>query len=167
VFAWTVCALAATAVVHSVQATLDPGQEAQLKKLFPSAAIFSPKGGEPPHYKAFTVEQGKQTLVGLAFLTTELAPLERGYDGPIKILVGMDPRGILAGVIVVDHHEPYGDFSVDPPEFAAQFVGKNIRDPFRVGGDIDAVSRATITVSSASRAIRDSSRRIARLVLTP
>ena len=148
---------------------MDAAQEAQLRKLFPSAAAFGPKGGEPPHFKAFTVEPrgGKQVVAGLAFLTTELAPLERGYDGPIKILVGMDPKGILTGIVVVDHHEPYGDFSVDPPEFAAQFVGKNIRDPFRVGGDIAAVSRATITVSSASRAVRDSARRVARLLLTP
>ena len=42
-------------------------------------------------------------LAGLAFWTTELDPLERGYDGPIKILVGMDTAGVLAGVLVVDH----------------------------------------------------------------
>jgi NosR/NirI family nitrous oxide reductase transcriptional regulator len=163
------CVLAGGAVALGLQPPLDATQEAQLRKLFPLAGSFSPKGGEPPHFKAFTVEagSGRQTLAGLAFLTTELAPLERGYDGPIKILVGMDLRGILTGVIVVDHHEPYGDFSVEPPEFAAQFVGKNIRDPFRVGGDIAAVSRATITVSSASRAVRDSARRVARLLLTP
>jgi hypothetical protein len=56
---------------------------------------------------------------------------------------------------------------VDRPEFAAQFKNKNIRDSFRVGADIDAVSRATITVTSASRAVRNSSRRIARALLTP
>ena len=48
-----------------------------------------------------------------------------------------------------------------------QFKGKNIRDPFKVGEDIDAISRATITVTSASRAVRNSSRRIARALLTP
>ena len=41
---------------------------------------------------------------GLAFWTTELDPLERGYDGPIKMLVGMDP-GLLTGIIVTEHHE--------------------------------------------------------------
>ena len=96
-----------------------------------------------------------------------MEPLERGYDGPIKILVGMDTKGILTGIIVVQHHEPYGDFSIDTPEFAAQFKGKSIRDPFRVGADIDAVSRATITVTSAARAIRISARRIATQLLVP
>jgi len=106
-------------------------------------------------------------LVGLAYWTTEIEPLERGYDGPIKILVGMDMTGVLEGIIVAEHREPYGDFSVDRPAFAAQFVNKNIRDAFRVGTDVDAVSRATISITSASRAVRNSSRRIARALLTP
>jgi NosR/NirI family nitrous oxide reductase transcriptional regulator len=136
----------------------------QLTQLFPPATTFSPKGGNPPHYKAYNPGQ---TLAGFAFWTTELEPLERAYDGPIKMLVGMDTKGVLTGVVVVEHHEPYGDFSIDPPEFAAQFKGKSIRDAFRVGADVDAVSRATITITSATRAIRNSSRRIARQLLTP
>jgi NosR/NirI family transcriptional regulator, nitrous oxide reductase regulator len=151
------------------QPSSDARLQAQLKRLFPTATAFSPKGGDPPHFKAFVTDQrsGLQTLLGLAFWTTELDPLERGYDGPIKMLVGMDTSGLLTGIIVTEHHEPYGDFSVDRAEFAAQFRGKNIRDPFKVGSDIDAVSRATITVTSASRAVRNSARRAARQLLTP
>jgi len=139
-----------------------------LKRLFPAATAFSPKEGAPPHFKAFATDSrsGSQTLLGLAFWTTELEPLERGYDGPIKILVGMDTKGILSGIVVVDHHEPYGYFSVEPPAFAAQFAGKNIRDPFKVGADIDAVSRASISIGSAARAVRNSARRAARQLLT-
>ena len=156
-------------VAAGAQSPLDAKQQAQLRRLFPTATAFSPKGGDPPHFKAF-LSDPKSTvpaLAGLAFWTTELDPLERGYDGPIKILVGMDTKGILTGVIVTEHHEPYGDFSVDRAEFAAQFKGKNIRDPFKVGSDIDAVSRATISVTSASRAIRNSARRVARQLLSP
>ena len=79
----------------------------------------------------------------------------------------MDTRGILTGVLVVEHREPYGDFSIDPPQFAAQFKGKDIRHAFRVGDDIDAVSRASISVTSATRAIRNSARRVARALITP
>ena len=143
---------------------VDPRLQGQLKHLFP-AATFSPKAPEPPHYKAFA--PGPQTVAGLVFWTTEIEPLERGYDGPIRILVGMDTKGVLTGIIVAAHNEPYGDFSIDRPEFAAQFTGKSIRDPFRVGADIDAVSRATITVTSAARAIRISARRMAMQLLAP
>jgi hypothetical protein len=42
-----------------------------------------------------------------------------------------------------------------------------VRDGFRVGADIDAVSRATISVTSAARAIRNSARRMATQLLVP
>lgn len=153
------------AVLWIASAAAQPGDSALLKRLFPTAASFSAKGGDPPHFKALSGD-GK-TVIGLAFWTTELEPLERGYDGPIKILVGMDMKGLLAGIVVTEHHEPYGNFSIDPPQFAAQFKGKDVRDRFRVGVDVDAVARASITIGSATRAIRNSSRRIARQYLVP
>jgi NosR/NirI family nitrous oxide reductase transcriptional regulator len=147
----------------------DPALLAQLKRLFPDAASFSAKSGNPPHFKAFAAAASGQDpeVLGLAYWTTELEPLERAYDGPIKMLVGMDTAGVLTGIIVTDHREPYGYFSVDVPEFARQFEQKSIRDRFQVGADVDAVTRATITVTSASRAVRNSSRRIARAYLVP
>jgi transcriptional regulator of nitric oxide reductase len=158
------------AVGASGQATNDPELVGQLKKLFPEAATFSPKTGSPAHYKAFgpaAAGQQEGPLLGLAFWTTELEPLERGFDGPIKMLVGLNPQGEIAGVIVTDHREPYGYFSVDLPDWPLQFEGKSIRDAFKVGTDVDAISRATITVTSASRAIRNASRKIARAHLAP
>jgi electron transport complex protein RnfG len=149
----------------AAQSPSDVRLQQQLKRLFPSAASFSPKEGSPPHFKALRAD-GK-TVLGYAFWTTELEPLERAYDGPIKILVGMDGNGVLTGIVVAEHHEPYGDFSIEPAAFANQFKGKSIRDPFKVGADIDAVSRATISVTSASRAVRNSARRIAKAYLAP
>ena len=153
----------------SAQPTVDAPLRAQLASLFPSAASFSDKRGEPPHYEAWGPASAAAAapILGYAFWTTELEPLERGYDGPIKMLVGLAPNGQLAGVVVVQHNEPYGNFSIEPPRFAAQFRGKSIRDPFRVGADVDAVSRATITITSAARAIRNSARRVARQLLVP
>ncbi len=153
----------------SGQNVSDPELVKQLQKLFPSAATFSTKGGSPQVYKAYGPAQSGQTaeLLGFAYWTTEIEPLERGFDGPIKMLVGMNMTGVLTGVIVTENREPYGYFSVDTPEFAAQFKNKNIRDGFKVGVDVDAISRATISVTSASRAIRNSSRKVARAYLMP
>jgi transcriptional regulator of nitric oxide reductase len=161
-------AFAAGTVAVTGQSAVDGRTQVQLERLFPTATSFSPKLPEPPHYKAYAASaSGEPTLLGVAFWTTELDPLERGYDGPIKILVGMNMNGRLIGVVVAQHHEPYGYFSVDQKAFAAQFVGKDIRDPFRVGDDIDAVSRASISIGSATRAIRNSARRVARQLLPP
>jgi NosR/NirI family nitrous oxide reductase transcriptional regulator len=146
----------------------DSALQPQLKSLFPDAVSFSAKEGSPPHFKALgPVVNGKPEVLGLAYWTTELEPLERAYDGPIKMLVGMDMRGVIVGIVVTEHREPYGYFSVDLPAFANQFEKKSVRDSFRVGDDIDAVTRATVSVTSASRAVRNSSRRIARAHLKP
>jgi transcriptional regulator of nitric oxide reductase len=140
--------------------------ESRLKQLFPAATSLSPKEGDPPHFTAYTGAPNAKTVAGYAFWTTELLPLERGYGGPIAMLVGLDTSGKITGVIMGEHHEPYGDFSIDPPKFAATFRNKDVRDPFKLGEDVDAVSRATITMSSAVRAIRNSARRMARQYLT-
>ena len=162
-----VAALIAGAMTAAhTQTAVDATLQRQLKQLFPAAGSFSPKIDNPPHYKAFA-PGGGQTVAGLAFWTTEIEPLERAYDGPIKMLVGMDTRGVLTGIIVVQHHEPYGYFSIEKPEFAAQFKGKSIRDRFRVGEDVAAISTATITLTSAARAIRNSARRVATQLLAP
>jgi len=158
-----------TTMVGRAQIAIDPKLHGQLKQLFPAAVGFSPKAVDPPHFKVYPANPlaDPDAFNGLAFWTTEVEPLERGYDGPIKILVGMDTKGVITGILIAQHHEPYGDFSIDPPQFAAQFKGKSIRDPFKVGVDIDAISRATITITSAVRAIRTSARRIATRLLVP
>ena len=152
----------------------NPRPDSHLKQLFPAAVAFSPLGGSPPHFKAYAIDPRTNPAappIGFAFWTTDLVPQEHGYHGPIHILVGMNTTGLsggmLSGVVVDYDSEPYGYFSVQPPKFAAQFKGKSIRDPFRVGGDVDAVSRASLTIASATRAIRDSSRIIAKQLLPP
>lgn len=159
--------LVGSAVLITAGQPAADAQQRRLRQLFPSATAFSPKEGEPPHFKAFAGARGSQTLLGYAFWTTELSPLERGYGGPIAMLVGINTKGVLTGIVMGEHHEPYGDFSIDRPEFAATFRNKDVRDPFKLGEDVDAVSRATITMSSAVRSIRNGSRRIARQLIAP
>jgi NosR/NirI family nitrous oxide reductase transcriptional regulator len=150
------------------QAGVEPSVLDKLKRLFPAAATFSPKEGEPLHFTAYAADaRGAKSVLGYAFWTTEVVPLERGYGGPIVMLVGLDLKGVISGIVMGDHREPYGNFSIDMPQFAAQFRNKDIRDPFKLGEDIDAVSRATITMSSAVRSIRNAARRVARTLLTP
>jgi transcriptional regulator of nitric oxide reductase len=145
-----------------------PNPAAELKRLFPAAAAFSALTGEPLHFTAYGTDPKTNPSAppqGVAFWTTDLVPQEHGYHGPIHILVGMDMTGVLTGVVVTYNSEPYGYFSVEPPKFAMQFKRKKISDPFRVGGDVDAVSRASISIASATRAIRDSARMVAKQLL--
>ena len=145
-----------------------PNPAAELKRLFPAASAFSPLAGEPLHFTAYAADAKANPSappLGVAFWTTDLVPQEHGYHGPIHLLVGMDMTGVLTGVVVTYNSEPYGYFSVEPPKFAMQFKGKKFSDPFRVGADVDAVSRASISIGSATRAIRDSARLVAKQLL--
>ena len=163
----------------------NPRPEPHFKTLFPNAVGFSTFGGTPLHWKVYgadpktnptapstsalaqTDELRRDKPIGYIFWTTDLVPNERAYHGPIHMLVGMDTHGILQGVVVDYNSEPYGYFSIDPPEFVARLKGKSVRDPFVVGKDIQGVSRASITMNGAARALRDSSRAMAKAFLTP
>lgn len=170
-----VCTLAVacsvpTALVVAQRIITNPKPEAELKQVFPAAVAFSALGGDPLHFKAYAVDpktDPNAPPIGIVFWTTDMVPQEHGYHGPIHILVGLDLKGAITGAVVDYHSEPYGYFSVEPPKFAAQFKGKTIRDPFVVGRDVDAVSRASITIASAARAVRDGSRLAANRLLPP
>ncbi len=168
-----VAGLVAALVVSAAAADrifTNPKPQAHLRALFPKAAAFSALTGTPLHYKAYAVpptSTPNPPLLGYVFWTTDLVPNEYGYHGPIHVLVGMDLTGILTGAIVDYDSEPYGYFSVQPPEFGAQFAGKSVRAGFKVGADVHAVSRASITINSATRAIRDSARIMAKTFLNP
>jgi hypothetical protein len=109
--------------------------DARLRRLFPSATTFSPKGGDPPHIKAY----GGDVLLGYAFWTTELLPLERGYGGPIAILVGLDTKGTLTGVIVGAITAAWR-FPIDPSIWRSPRKGRATHssrpDVDRVAGDV-------------------------------
>lgn len=163
-------AAAGIAVLAADRIFTNPKPQAHLRALFPKAAAFSALEGNPLHFKAYGADPKTAPdapLLGYVFWTTDIVPKEYGYHGPIHVLVGMDLTGILSGVVVDYDSEPYGYFSVQPPEFAAQFAGKSVRAGFKVGADVHAVSRASITVNSATRAIRDASRIMAKAYLNP
>ena len=159
-----VLTLVLAAAAASAQPLVSPADEAALRRLLPEAEHFELHDRGPRHFRAFASAGAGAAprLIGLAFFTTDLAPRIYAYKGRIESLVAMDPAGRLIGVRVVRHDEPFGYFSIDLPGFAPQFAGKSILDPLEVGGDIDAVSRATITVEAATRAIRRGARRLAR-----
>lgn len=158
-------------VAQSVAGFIDPMPTARLKQLFPNAVAFTPRGERDPiYFTAYAADPARTPgakPIGWAFWTIDLVPGELGYHGHIHMLIGMNTQGRLTGVIVDRNTEPYGDISINKPEFPLQFKGKSIRDRFEVGQDVDVTSRATISVRAAAREIRESSRMVARAVLTP
>ncbi len=131
-----------------------------LRQVMPEADRFDPAEGSPPIKRAYRGEE----LLGYVFLTSDLPPEERGYSGPIRAVVGMRPDGTLTGVRVTEYHESYmsqrGDF-LRRPGVQEQFAGKYIGDGFRPYGDVEGISRVTISVRAMARGVRDAARRVA------
>jgi len=138
------------------------GEEAFLKELFPNATSFSSKRGDPLHYTAF---KGSSS-VGYCFVTTDIVPEERGYAGAIKALACMDRKGVITGVKVLEHKEtPAYAHKIEEPIFLDQFRGKNVRDPFVIGKDLDGIARASVSCDAVAGSIRKSARIVSRAYL--
>lgn len=142
-----------------------------LHEVMPAADSFSEKNGEPPVYRAYKTDAGaaEPELIGYLFETPDLPPEEIGYSAPIDVLVGVDLNGTLTGIKILYYRESYksirGDF-LATEQFPNQFETKNVADGFRVGRDVDGVSRATISSWAVARGIRNAARRVARVYLT-
>ncbi|MCH8265567.1 MAG: 4Fe-4S binding protein [Proteobacteria bacterium] len=142
-----------------------------LHEVMPAADSFSEKSGEPPVYRAYKTDAAaaEPELIGYLFETPDLPPEEIGYSAPIDVLVGVDLDGTLTGIKILYYRESYksirGDF-LATERFPNQFEDKNVADGFRVGRDVDGVSRATISSWAVARGIRNAARRVARVYLT-
>ena len=137
-----------------------------LTVVVPAAERFGEREGSPLVFRAYgtDAETGEETLIGYAFVTSDIPPERKGYSGPIEALVGMDLSGTLTGMRVIDYYESHrrnlGDF-LRRPGFEDQYAGKTLADAFSVNRDVDGISRATISVRALSRGIRDAARRVA------
>ncbi|MBT3530470.1 MAG: FMN-binding protein [Gammaproteobacteria bacterium] len=140
------------------------------KDVMPNADSFSEKKGSPPVFEAYRRDpaSGEDELIGYLIYSPDYPPEPNGYSGPIKVLVGMDLEGMITGVKVIFYRESLryssGDF-LEEPGIESQFIGMSARDRFRVGKEVDGLSRATISMRAMSRTIRNSVRHVARAYL--
>ena len=85
----------------------------------------------------------------------------KGYGGDVGLMVGIDIKeSQLMGVGVTTHAETpgMGAKAKSDPNFAAQFKGLSLEQPYKVtldGGSINAISGATITSRAVSAAATD------------
>ncbi|MEQ8955602.1 MAG: FMN-binding protein, partial [Gammaproteobacteria bacterium] len=136
----------------------------ELQAVLPAAERFEFLPGELPVYRAYADVDGTETVVGYVFFTPDLPPEEIGYSAPIDMLVGLNANGVVTDWKTMYYRESYltirGDF-INSERFPDQFRNKSIGDGFRVGRDVDGISRATITSWAVARGIRNAARRVA------
>lgn len=88
----------------------------------------------------------------------------RGYSGDIRLLVALDPEGVLKGVRVLSHRETPGlgdRIEVRRSDWIRQFSGRSLSDPAprrwtsdRRGGAFDTLTSATVTTDAVIDAVR-------------
>jgi FMN-binding domain len=99
-------------------------------------------------YLEVRAESDPEPVLGQIFLLDVV-----GQSQPITFAVGVKQDGALQDLQVMVYREPHGD-EIREKRFRAQFAGKKLQDPLVVGKDIDAISGATISSSSAAYAAR-------------
>lgn len=148
----------------------------QILQLFPKATRIEPKQANPPVYSAYQLDE----LLGYAFESTDYSDLQ-GFSGkPIRLLIGMNPQGVLTGVRVLEHHEPvflHGLGEQALFDFVDQYRQQSIARPIVVGGRegtatsndsvtrIDGVSKATVSVVIVNETVLVSAMSVARQLL--
>lgn len=112
---------------------------------------------------ATTIYRARKDGKPVAAIFTITAP--DGYSGSIKMLVGVNTDGSLAGVRVVDHHETPGlgdAVEVARSDWVLGFDGKSLGQPpleqwkvRRDGGVFDQFTGATITPRAVVKAVKN------------
>lgn len=138
--------------------------KAQPGGFFPGADRFGPAEGNPPLVPTY---QGDR-LLGYVYLNTDVTNAT-GYSGkPISLLVGIDPKGVITKVKLVDHKEPIVLIGIPERRIVDALntlVGKDMK-PVASGAErppqVDIVSGATVTVLVMSDSVVRSAVRLIR-----
>src|SRR5207253_7277379 len=76
--------------------------KAEPNELVPGATRLGPPQGDPAIAPAYKDDQ----LAGFVYLNSDFANAV-GYSGkPIQLLIGIDPKGVITGLKLVEHKEP-------------------------------------------------------------
>ncbi|NMM90218.1 4Fe-4S binding protein [Rhodococcus sp. SRB_17] len=144
-------------------------------EVFPGAAHFSERKGQPPYVEAYDNASANKKLLGYVMLSTDITDTPAYSGKPVVTLIGMDTQGVFVGVKVLKHSEPILLLGI--PEsallnFNAQYLGKSVSDKIEVGQSrpdegvlgLDAISGATVTVIAQNQVMVASGSAVARQV---
>ncbi|MWJ28957.1 4Fe-4S binding protein [Halomonas sp. ZH2S] len=133
---------------------------AQIQAGFPEADNLRQAESQWPVQEVLAGED----LLGYVFETVDIAPIPAYSGKPINLLVAIDTNGDLVVTEVLEHAEPI--MLVGIPEeklqnFADAHLPYHVTDNPKIGGDLDAISGATVTVIVANDTIMRAARKVA------
>lgn len=162
-------ALVASALLGFVyQITKAPIEAANKKILENAIKVVSPQGLEGAEYgKMYVIASDKDSLKcypvskdGKVVATAIATYTKLGFSGRFDIMVGFKPDGTIINTAVLSHAETPGlgdKMDVKKSEWSKQFRDKNPEDfnlkVTKDGGDVDAITAATISSRAFSDAV--------------
>jgi transcriptional regulator of nitric oxide reductase/NAD-dependent dihydropyrimidine dehydrogenase PreA subunit len=138
-----------------------------VNRLFPEATYTGPRSGEPPAIPVY----GAGARIGFVFSTDELTDVVGFSGAPFNFVVGLDLKGKIVGVVLVEHAEPiitdYSSVGARLTGFIAQYAGLDPSGSISLSGrgtpgGIDGISSATVSARAFNNAIVQSARLVAR-----
>ncbi len=165
----TTIAFVASAGVGAVnEVTKAPREKASAEKKAASLRLAIPEFDNDPLSESYEIPAGEAILtcypgkkggelVGTAVETFS----DKGYGGPVRVLAGFLPDGTIYDTVVLEQKETPGlgdKMGRSKSDFSLQF---KMKDPasFRLfvkkdGGDVDAITAATISSRAYCEALR-------------
>ena len=146
--------------------TVGPKAAARLAKKVNALKQVLPEFNNNPveEVKLLKVETAKDSIEiysgkmdSLPIGTAVVGSSEKGYSGLVKIMVGFEPNGNIKNIVVLEQKETPGlGTKMKDDKFIRQFRGKNPSEfnvmPTKDGGEVDALTGATITTRAFGEA---------------
>lgn len=157
-----VTAVAALSLGFVFEVTKAPIEKARIDKQIRAIAAVAGVGENDPLLDAYQGAEGLDVFPvkkeGKVVSKAIKSYSDQGYSGRIELIIGIGARGEILGIQVLEHKETPGLGSkIRDENFKQQYVGQSAESiDFRVkkdGGDIDAISGATISTRAFSEAI--------------
>jgi Na+-translocating ferredoxin:NAD+ oxidoreductase subunit G len=152
VYQWTKEPIAQAQMAKQLKAIESVVQGYDNNPVLEKYKVVTPDGKDSLEF--FPARKGDE-LIGMAIKTKS----SKGYSGDIWIMVGFNMTGEIQNIFVIEHKETPGLGSkMITPSFVNQFLGKNPEQMKlkvkKEGGDVDAITGATISSRAYSQAIQ-------------
>lgn len=152
VYQWTKEPIAQAQMAKQLKAIESVVQGYDNNPVLEKYKVATPDGKDSLEF--FPAKKGEE-LIGMAIKTKS----SKGYSGDIWIMVGFNMTGEIQNIFVIEHKETPGLGSkMTTPPFVNQFLGKNPEQMNlkvkKDGGDVDAITGATISSRAYSQAIQ-------------
>lgn len=122
-----------------------------LQGIFPEASFYT----FDEDTEIYTLYNTGRNEIGYAFYGSD-----RGYRGDIVVLVGLEDKETIRGIVVTSHKDdrPYWSM-LEESDFFDQFTGLNIEDCYPswswLPGGVDSITRATVSCRGVVIAVRE------------